>query len=567
MLFRRNLDCAIEEYIEQAVGLLDPCLSQSDRAQLIGYASGHCAPLLLNQTMPDHTHTHPAHSHNHPAHTDSHPDHAHKRQSRNHADHNAHHGRRSTHYDGHLTYEQEEELKEKRSRARKQRKESEGSQDLQDSQSPSGLRAAKRAIRHVVEGHTFEVFFCVLIFANTVYFGIEAEYMAATRAEQTPLSFHIVSIIFSFAFAIELALRLIAYDVRFCKGKGKYWNFFETAIVIASFFEAAVIFVMPQVSDDVEGAENLFYMRMLRIARTARTLRAVRIVKFLRSLRVLLLSMMSTIRSLAWVILLILMIMYLFAVLFTQAAQQVLAQTFYPSDLDNFWGSIGKSIYTLFMAVNGGVSWREAVQPLSEISWLWVGLFVGYVAFINLAVLNVVTGVFCQTAIESAMKDQHELRMSQNADKDKFIKQLTDLFVNVDDDGSGELTIDEFEELLQDERLQLYCASLDITIDDAWALFKLLDNDGSGAIGIDEFVSGCLRLRGAARAVDLALTGYQLRWIIKRFENFMRHTDKQLSHIRESVIGQAPLMPQSKVALMYKANVNGSPCWNPANWS
>lgn len=178
------------------------------------------------------------------------------------------------------------------------------------------------------------------------------------------------------------------------------------------------------------------------------------------------------------------------------------------------------------------MDWEEVVEPLAKVHGLWVGFFILYVAFVYFAVLNVVTGVFCQTAIESAAKDQEEILQMQNSAKEDYVNQLTALFNDVDVDGSGELTIDEFENLLNDERLQKYCASLDITLDDAWALFKLLDANESGSISAEEFVTGCLRLQGSARSVDMALLSYQMNWMITRFTKFVAYSDEQFQGLR-----------------------------------
>ena len=50
-------------------------------------------------------------------------------------------------------------------------------------------------------------------------------------------------------------------------------------------------------------------------------------------------------------------------------------------------------------------------EALVEISWGWAYLFTLYVCIALFAVLNVMTGVFCQSAIENAEKD-HELSMA-----------------------------------------------------------------------------------------------------------------------------------------------------------
>lgn len=39
---------------------------------------------------------------------------------------------------------------------------------------------------------------------------------------------------------------------------------------------------------------------------------------------------------------------------------------------------------------------------------------------------------------------------------------------------------------------------------DAWSFFKMLDLDESGAVDMEEFLMGCLRVRGAAKAIDIS---------------------------------------------------------------
>lgn len=54
------------------------------------------------------------------------------------------------------------------------------------------------------------------------------------------------------------------------------------------------------------------------------------------------------------------------------------------------------------------------------------------------------------------------------------------------------------------EAVKAFFESLDLDVWDAWSFFKLLDSDGGGMVEIEEFFLGCLRFRGAARAMDVA---------------------------------------------------------------
>jgi voltage-gated sodium channel len=403
----------------------------------------------------------------------------------------------------------------------------------EEQQQSTSIRGLAKAL---VTSRGFDLTFCILILSNTLLFGIEAEYLAETRQLEAPFVLKFLAISYTIAFAIEFLLRLYAFGYQFFCSTDSGWNILDSVIVALSLVELLVFMFEKHGSLTLAEADHLSYMRMLRVARTARLLRVVRIVSFFRALRLLLMSVMNTFKSLFWTVVLLLIILYMFGVMFTQAAtQHLVVETYEIVGLSKYYGTLYLSVYTLFKTITNGMDWEYAVEPLTELGGFWAFLFNVYIAFTYFAVLNVVTGVFCQTAIESAVKDQDEVMLSMQDKKKVFIDQLTELFNDVDANGSGDLTIDEFEILLQDERLVKYCASLDITIDDAWALFKLLDKDGSGDIGVNEFVTGCLRLQGSARSVDLALAAYQLQWLIDRFEKFIQYSDGQFRDIRTLV--------------------------------
>jgi len=179
------------------------------------------------------------------------------------------------------------------------------------------------------------------------------------------------------------------------------------------------------------------------------------------------------------------------------------------------------------------VSWQEVVQPLSSLepAELFVPMFLSFIAFTYFAVLNVVTGVFCQTAIESATQDHDMVIQSQMNMKQQYIDKLKVLFANIDVHSTGKITLAEFEDCLQEERLQAYFHSMEISVDEAFSLFKLLDTDESHQIDIDSFITGCLRLRGSAKAIDIAMLMYEMRWTMQRYLSTLKSFSAQFNHL------------------------------------
>merc|ERR1719265_847187 len=115
--------------------------------------------------------------------------------------------------------------------------------------------------------------------------------------------------------------------------------------------------------------------------------------------------------------------------------------------------------------------------------------------------MNVVTGVFVEAALLSAKQD-----------KDIYmVNHARDLFTALDTDGSGQLSWKEFKEQLHTKDMQEYFKAIDVDQSEAKGLFKLLDIRRSGNVDAEAFLSATFRLRGPAKALDLALLMHETR--------------------------------------------------------
>merc|ERR1712232_1102211 len=166
--------------------------------------------------------------------------------------------------------------------------------------------------------------------------------------------------------------------------------------------------------------------------------------------------------------LLLAMIIYVFGILFVQATTDYLVIrdmeddspfTSWELSLMQYYKSLPLAMFTLFKAVAGGVSWEIVVDPLGRMNGVWIAFFTAYISFVYFAVLNVVTGVFCNSAIENAQHDQELLVHTQMKQKNMYIQKLKALFIKIDNDDFGSITIGDFEMYLQEPSVQAYFAS------------------------------------------------------------------------------------------------------------
>merc|ERR1712137_639306 len=98
----------------------------------------------------------------------------------------------------------------------------------------------------------------------------------------------------------------------------------------------------------------------------------------------------------------------------------------------------------------------------------------------GIATMNVVTGVFVSSALAAFEEEK----------KEQLIKQMADLFFYLDSDGSGGVTLEEFQEQVENPVMMRFLKRVDLVPEDVEMAFSILDKDGSGEIDAEELVSG-----------------------------------------------------------------------------
>jgi len=413
--------------------------------------------------------------------------------------------------------------------------------------------AWRRAVQQVVKSHTFSAISALAIVSSCFLLGVEVEYAARNRTQSMPAGFQALQYVFTVVFFIELSCRAIADGYLFFDQKQIGWNALDVVLVFTSCLEAVMEIMIAIGDGDINQTSGLMgnfrIVRLLRVFRMTRLIRLVRFVQavmFVRALRVLLHSIQTTLRTLVWTLFLLLFITYFFGVLFTHAAVEHMNFLYAQGKDDEidpallkWWGSLPESMFTLFKSITGGVDWDNCVRALEGVHIMWVCLYVFFISITFFAVLNVVTGVFCNSAIEGAKYDRDLLMHDLVENKNTYVDKIRDVFVSIyekiDEDKSGAITLEEFEEHIHDDRVQAYFALLELDTTDAFALFKLLDQDGSNNLDPDEFIDGCLKLKGSARSIDLAKLSYEHQWLSKKLMTFMAQTERKVNEISSSV--------------------------------
>eukprot|EP00931_Biecheleriopsis_adriatica_P019446 TRINITY_DN13246_c0_g1_i2.p1 TRINITY_DN13246_c0_g1~~TRINITY_DN13246_c0_g1_i2.p1 ORF type:complete len:604 (+),score=128.85 TRINITY_DN13246_c0_g1_i2:23-1834(+) len=416
--------------------------------------------------------------------------------------------------------------------------------DFMTSESEAAMSCRYR-LHKLVKSWKFETFFAVVIITNSLFLGIQLEWQATHLNQRPPDAFGIIQTLYSALFLVELLLRVAESGVRaWICSRHWAWNWLDVFVVLLSVFEICTA-MLDGGEAGANASSNFRILRIIRVTRLVRVVRIIRVLRFIRALRTLVYSILATLKSLMWAMLLLILIIYVFSIMFTDAAISHLEDVSFgevpfdpqgnEANLHRHFGTLHTSMHTLFRSISGGLTWSDAVSSLVLVGWWWVYLFSLYIAFCCFAVLNVMTGVFCQNAIQGAERDQEMVIASVLADKQKFKSSIEELFSQIDDDGSGQITIDEFEEHFDDQAVRTLFEALELGAADAWTLFRSLDQDGNHRIDSDEFLEGCCHLRGTAKSVDLAA----VKKLTVRLREQLGEVQEQQSQLAE-VIQQLP---------------------------
>jgi len=183
-------------------------------------------------------------------------------------------------------------------------------------------------------------------------------------------------------FTIEVSLKLFAYRWSFFKSA---WNIFDLVIVILG--------LMPQ-------SGNLSALRGLRV------IRAMRLLSMFPQMRAVIQALLDALPGMGGIILMLSIIYYVFG---------VMATFMYGDKFDEWFGTVGRSVYSLFQIMTLE-SWSMGiVRPvMKEFPGAWA-FFVPFIIITAFSVLNLFIGLLVNT-MQAAVEEDTEAEIEKLRD-------------------------------------------------------------------------------------------------------------------------------------------------------
>jgi len=295
------------------------------------------------------------------------------------------------------------------------------------------------------------------------------------------------------------------------------WNLFD-------FFIVSVAVVETWILRPLNVGANLRMLSTLRVIRMFRLVRLIRLLRMFKELWLVVNGLMESLKTLCWVSLLLLLFLYICAIYTTmQIGQnhQIYDEYYKDSggwDHEEFFGTVPKSMYTLFQVLTLE-NWADGIarHVLSKQPGM-VLFFVLFLMFTTFGIMNLVVGVIVENTLSASRNNEEKIKKMQEKERTRVLQHLRDIFLIADEDGSGTLTLEEFEAALKKPDIENRLKLIELETKNAMELFYILDHDGSKELSVDEFIGGCVRLKGTAKSKDLLAVQISVETLSKRLD-------------------------------------------------
>jgi len=193
-------------------------------------------------------------------------------------------------------------------------------------------------------------------------------------------------------------------------------------------------------------------MMMLRLARLARILRLARLIKNIPQLYFLVRGITQAMRGMMWVLVLTTVFLYACSLVVVKLLRDgIVYGGTAPLEVQESFPTVPDSFFAMFNIMNGVTDSLTAVfATLPIMKWI----FMAFTVLSSWAMLSILTAVVSEnmiTATENGMAEEEAL-----AEKERLTRRtklMHEIFDQMDQDRTGTISEEEFQELLKNEEL------------------------------------------------------------------------------------------------------------------
>ncbi|CAE7606821.1 NaCP60E [Symbiodinium natans] len=322
----------------------------------------------------------------------------------------------------------------------------------------------------------------LIIVANAVTVGYEIQ--ASLTQIDAGMYWFWLDFAFVVVYLIELVMRLLAWG-RKCFKDG--WCILDMILVSIGLMSL----ITERIGEKVQELESMMVVRSLRLLRL---IRALRLLKQFRTVWRLVNGLLTSANAMLSTLVLVVLSLYIAACLgieiITKDSHLTSGAETAPI-VSQYFGDLPSTLLTLTAFVTLD-SIAPIYSPLIARKPELAGYFFFIVLFVSIALMNLVTAVLVEGALANASADKEMERMDLREKLRSEMPRLSQIFDDIDKDGSGSLTMEEMAMVPVDIIPEELRSKSRVT--SMQEVFEMLDVDGGGELTREEFVDGLLNI-------------------------------------------------------------------------
>jgi len=383
----------------------------------------------------------------------------------------------------------------------------------------SGVARISFKIRSLVAGRRFELLVAGMITLNALVMCVEIQHAGiriGRRLKYDADGDHSSNVwpgaesvfvafdwIFGLLFLLEAILKLVGFHLQYFRVA---WNLVDFTCVVA--------FVIDKITSAIDvqflDAQTV---RLMRLFRLVRLVRLIRHMEKLDMLYIMTTAIRGSTMIIVWAFVLLSLVLMTCALFLSELLQSTYFdgasyESLSPAELASrlelykYFGSFSRCMFSMFELTLA--NWPPVARLLTEEISEWFSLIcVLHKLVVGFAIVGVINGVILQETFKVALTDDLVMVRQRKRAKLGMQKKMQEFFEALDLDRDGALTFSEFMVVAAQPEVMLWLESLEIETDDLLTLFLLIDSDGDGTLTMDELISEVPRLRGGARGIDM----------------------------------------------------------------
>lgn len=243
-------------------------------------------------------------------------------------------------------------------------------------------KSLRLSVQRLVEQPRFVNFILALIILNAILLGLETS--KSVMAEWGPLLVALDHAMLT-VFTVELLLRIYAWRGRFFTDA---WSIFDLVVVVIALVPASGPFA---------------------VLRALRVLRVLRLLTIVPSMRRVVSALLGALPGLGSIAMLLMLVYYVFAVIATKL---------FGESFPDWFGTLGRSLYTLFQVMTLE-SWSMGIsRPIMEkFPYAWV-FFIPFILVATFTMLNLFIAIIVN-AMQSFTEAEHAVEEQKHEQAEK----------------------------------------------------------------------------------------------------------------------------------------------------